>query len=62
MISSRISVPIKEVEELRNKVQELLDDGKSKYRSMSYEQGIADAIDWLFGDMQENPMEDDDAG
>lgn len=41
-----------EVEELRDKVDE---GGPSKYPGMTYEQGIAETIDWIFGHQDEAP-------
>jgi hypothetical protein len=56
MISNRIAVPIKEVEALREKCAEQIMKGGSKY-SLTYEEGLAAAIDWLMGELRENPLE-----
>lgn len=38
-----------EVDELQNALSKYIDKGTTKFRGMTYEQGIQDAIDWLLG-------------
>ena len=61
MISNRIAVPIKEVEALREKCTEQIMKGGSKYSGMTYEEGLAAAIDWLMGELRENPLDDEES-
>lgn len=46
-----------EIDDLLNECAEGIETGDSKYPSMSYEEGIRDAIDWITGTTDENPME-----
>ena len=47
-----------EVWELLNKVGEKINEGGSKYRGMTYEQGIEAAIMWVTGDWEDHPYDD----
>lgn len=47
-----------EVDELLNAVTEHIDAGTSKFRGMTYEQGIRDAIEWIIGRSDSNLVED----
>lgn len=51
-----------EIDDLMNRLQESIDEGRSRYPGMTYEQGIEAAIRWLEEEHMENPMEDDDDG
>lgn len=57
MISNRIAVPIAEVKVLRQNCAENVYQDYKKYPGMSYEEGIIAVIDWLFGDLRENPYD-----
>lgn len=46
-----------EINDVLNKAMEGVDKG-SKWPGMSYEQGVLAALDWLFGTVDFNPMED----
>lgn len=44
-----------EVDEIMNKIADM--DGGTRWRGMTYEQGVRAALEWLFEDGP-NPMED----
>ena len=46
-----------EVDTLLNKCADASDAGESQYHGMSYEEGIRDGIQWLIGELEENPLE-----
>jgi hypothetical protein len=45
-----------EIDELINKCHEQANKGRSKYPGMSFEEGVREALDWVFGDQEENPL------
>ena len=47
-----------EVNEVLNAVAVKINQGCSKFPGMTYEEGVRAAIDWLVGDIDDNPMED----
>ena len=47
-----------EIDRVLNKVDEAENSGHSKWPAMTYEQGIKNALLWLFGDYKDSPMED----
>ncbi len=48
-----------EIDEQLNKAYEQEEKGGSKWPGMSYEQGVRTAIDWITGNTDELPIEDD---
>ncbi len=46
-----------EIAKLYDEATLALEDG-SKYPGMTYEEGIIDAIDWITGELEGNPLED----
>ena len=48
-----------EINNLLNRVDEQIEKGGSKYRGMSYEEGIKNAILWLTGEYEDNPYEEE---
>jgi len=36
----------------------LINRGRSRFHGMTYEEGVRNAIEWLLGDIDDNPMED----
>jgi hypothetical protein len=46
-----------EIDEVLNKCADAMDHG-SMFHGMSYEEGIHQAIQWLLGHYEENPMDD----
>ena len=46
-----------EVDKLLDACHDQENKGGSKFRGMSYEQGIATGIEWLLGDVEENPLD-----
>lgn len=49
-----------EIEEVYKKAQTQVQKGGSKWRGQTYEQGVRDTIEWIFGQTDDNPMEDAD--
>jgi hypothetical protein len=48
-----------EVYEQIDKAGELINDEVSMYSGMSYEQGVRDALEWILGDIDDAPMDDE---
>jgi hypothetical protein len=44
-----------EIYEVLNQVAEQIDKGGSRFRGMSFEQGVQDGINWVLGETEENP-------
>jgi hypothetical protein len=47
-----------EIDAAQNAANESVDEGKSNWPGMSYEQGVSNTIAWMKGESDENPMED----
>lgn len=47
-----------EVDDLSNRVSEVKDTVGTKWKGMTFEDGIRSTIDWLVGDQDEDPLED----
>jgi hypothetical protein len=47
-----------EIDDVRNEVVDLIDEGSSKFPGMSYEEGVENALSWVFGERDESPMVD----
>ncbi len=47
-----------EIDEVMNKAYEQMENG-SKWSGMSFEEGVRAAIDWMLGNTDDNPMEDE---
>jgi hypothetical protein len=47
-----------EVDEVLNAVAVKIDQGRSRFPRMTYEEGVRAAIDWLKGDIDDSPIED----
>lgn len=48
----------KQIEDIRDRVAELVAEGKTLYPGMTFEQGVAAAIDWMTGEVEESPLDD----
>lgn len=46
-----------EIERVLNKAMQAFDEG-TYYPGMSYEQGILDALAWITGESEDEPLED----
>lgn len=46
-----------EIVDVMNKAADGFDNG-TKWPGMSYEEGVLQALQWLFGETNDNPMED----
>jgi len=46
-----------EIEEQLNLAYEQINEGQSKYPSMTFEEGVRDALSWMQGDAEVPPME-----
>ena len=47
-----------EIWDLLSQCAEVEETGSSNYPSMSYEQGIKAAIEWIIGDIKDHPIND----
>jgi len=47
-----------EIDAVLNDVAEQMDVGGSKFPGMTYEEGVQNAINWLTGQVDDNPMDD----
>ena len=50
----------KEINDVLDKCADAENEGKTRWRSMTYEQGVRAGIEWVLGNTDENPLEDDD--
>jgi len=48
----------KEINDVLNKASDENSKGNTKWPGMTYEQGVENALMWVFGDNDNNPMED----
>ena len=48
----------REIWDLLSQCAEVEETGASNYPGMSYEQGIKAAIEWIIGDVKDNPIND----
>lgn len=51
-----------EIDKQRNRAMKQADIGGSRFRGMTYEQGVDDAIRWLTGESDDPPLSDEDYG
>ena len=47
-----------EVDQVTNAATEQINSGTSKYPGMTYEEGVRAALDWITGDIDDDPMND----
>jgi hypothetical protein len=47
-----------EIEDLLATAYEVKDEGGSRYPGMSFEDGITETLEWIKGDREENPLEE----
>lgn len=50
---------VEEIDTVLSLCYDQRDEGGSKYPGMTYEEGVASAINWLLGDCEFNPMKDE---
>lgn len=48
----------KEIDEVMDKAADAEDSGRTQWPNMTYEQGVRQAIAWIIGDDDVNPMAD----
>lgn len=48
---------VEEIDGVLNKAVEAMDEG-TKWPGMSYEEGVRAGIDWILGNIDDNPMAD----
>ena len=48
----------KDIEKIIDECRDLIDKGKSKFRGMTYEEGVKAALEWVTGMDVPDPMED----
>ncbi|UVG34318.1 hypothetical protein SEA_GRASSBOY_61 [Microbacterium phage Grassboy] len=58
MALSNTKVTDQEVEDVINDAHDNIDQGTSRWPSMTYEQGVADALNWVIGERDEHPFEE----
>jgi hypothetical protein len=46
-----------EIDDVLERVTDLINEGRTKYPGMTYEQGVEAAIRWMTGDWEENPAD-----
>lgn len=49
----------REINDQVNRAQDQIDEGTSTVPGMSYEEGVVYALQWVTGDSDDLPMEDD---
>lgn len=54
-----VEPPHERVEEQLNKAWDQINEGGTNWPAMSYEQGVAAALDWITGNNEDLPMEDE---
>lgn len=47
-----------EIDGVLNAVADVQDSGSTKWPGMSYEQGVENALRWVLGEIDDNPMDD----
>lgn len=47
-----------EIDDVLNKCFEHINQGTTKFRGMTYEQGVDEMYQWLTGQSDDNPMDD----
>lgn len=45
-----------EIDKQLNLANELVDEGRTQYKGMTYEEGVRDAINWLMGTQDDVPI------
>lgn len=50
---------IEAIEDQRTAAEVIASEGRTRYPSMTYEQGVRDALQWVLGEAEEGPMEDE---
>jgi hypothetical protein len=58
MMRRKIVRTDEEINEVLNKAAESMDSG-TRWRGMTYEEGVQNALLWLFGELPDNPMPDE---
>jgi len=48
----------KQKDDLLNRCADLDDSGKNPFFGMTYAQGVQNGINWMLGDMDEDPLEE----
>jgi hypothetical protein len=48
-----------EIDDVLNRCNEKVDEGGSRFFGMTYEQGIVAGIDWLLGNTDDHPYDDE---
>jgi hypothetical protein len=47
-----------QIDDVLNDAYESVDSGSSRWPGMTYEQGVASALDWVSGNVTDNPFEE----
>lgn len=55
---AKVNRTLHEIDEVTEAASENINQGRSKFPGMTYEEGVRNALDWIVGDLDESPMED----
>lgn len=47
-----------QIDEVTNDAWDSINEGTSRYRGMTYEEGVRAALDWVTGETDESPFEE----
>lgn len=53
-----IKRPQEQIDDVVNDAWDSINEGTSRYPGMSYEDGVRAALDWVTGEVDENPFEE----
>jgi len=58
MGAAKIAVTQEQIDDVVNDAYENIEEGTTRWPGMTYEQGVADALQWVNGDREESPFEE----
>ena len=47
-----------QIQALADKASDIINTGTTRFRGMTYEEGIRKALEWVLGNAEETPLED----
>ena len=54
----RSKITTEQIDDVVNDAYENIEDGTTRWSGMTYEQGVADALQWITGDREDSPFEE----
>lgn len=54
----QIKITEKQIDDVVNDAYENIEEGTSRWPGMTYEQGVANALQWVTGDSEDRPFEE----